>query len=86
MVIIGNSRSGQTNSLLNRVCHQPDNNQIYLNAKDPHKPKYQLLINKRQDVDLKHFKDCKVFIEYSSGMKIPIRALNSTIHERKEKY
>ena len=35
-------------------------------AKD-YEPKYQILTNKRKEVGLKHFKDAKVFIEYSSA-------------------
>ena len=35
-------------------------------AQDPHEPMYRLLINKQQKAELKHFKDPKVFIEYSS--------------------
>ena len=38
-------------------------------AKDPHEPKYQFLINKRESTGLKHFNDPKAFIEYSNDMK-----------------
>ena len=31
--------------------------------------KYQFLINKRENVDLKHFNDPKAFIEYSNDMQ-----------------
>ena len=47
-LIIGLSRSGKTNYLLNSI--QKDNNiidNIYLYAKDLEEPKYQLLIKKR---------------------------------------
>ena len=37
-------------------------------AKDPYEAKYQLLINKRERVSLKHYKDYKAFIEYSNDM------------------
>ena len=37
-------------------------------AKDPYEAKYQLLINKRERVGLKHYKDYKAFIEYSNDM------------------
>ena len=37
-------------------------------AKDPHEPKYQFLINKRESTGLKHFNDPKAFIEYSNDM------------------
>ena len=38
-------------------------------AKDPYEPKYQFLINKRESIGLKHFKDPKAFIEYSNNMQ-----------------
>ena len=37
---------GKKNSLFNLISHQADIYKIYLYAKDPCKPKYQLLINK----------------------------------------
>ena len=46
---IGSSGSGKTNYLLNSI--QKDNNiidKIYLYAKDPEEPKYQLLIKKKR--------------------------------------
>ena len=44
---IGGSGSGKLNALLNLISHQPDIINICLHVKDPYKPKYQLLINKR---------------------------------------
>ena len=46
ILIIGSSVSGKTNSLLNLIKQQVDIDKIYLYAKDPHKAKYQFLINK----------------------------------------
>ena len=37
-------------------------------AKGPYEDKYQLLINKRESIGLKHFNDPKAFIEYSNDM------------------
>ena len=37
--------------------------------KDPYEAKYQFLINKRESVGLKHFNDCKAFIEYLNDMQ-----------------
>ena len=37
-------------------------------SKDPYEAKYQLLINKKETAGLKHFNDCKAFIEYSNDM------------------
>ena len=38
-----------------------------MHAKDPYEAKYQFLINKRENAELKHFHDLKAFIEYSNG-------------------
>ena len=48
MLIIGDSRSGKTNSLFNLINYQPDIDKIYLYAKNPSEAKYQFLINKRE--------------------------------------
>ena len=37
-------------------------------AKDPYEAKYELLINKIESIDLKHFNNSKAFIEYSNDM------------------
>ena len=68
ILIIGGSRSGKTNALLNLINNQPDIDKIYLYAKDPYEDKYQFLINKRESIGLKHFNDPKAFIEYSNDM------------------
>ena len=40
ILIIGGSRSGKTNTLLNLINNQPDIDKIYLYAKDPYEDKY----------------------------------------------
>ena len=68
-LIIGPSGSGKTNYLLNSV--QKDNNiidKIYLYAKDLEEPKYQLMIKKREQAEIKNLKDKNAFIEYSNNM------------------
>ena len=50
MLIIGGSRSGKTNALLNLIKEQDNGNlidKIYLYAKDLNKPKYLFLIKRR---------------------------------------
>ena len=69
ILIIGGSRSGKTNELLNLINNHPDIDKIYLHAKDPHEKKYQYLINKRKEVGLNHFNDPKAFMEYSDDMQ-----------------
>ena len=52
ILIIEGSGSGKTSALLNK---QPDIDIIYLYAKDPYEAKYLILIDKRENVGLKHF-------------------------------
>ena len=66
MLIIEGSGFGKTNSLFNLINHQSGTDKIYLYAKDSNEAKYQLLINKRESVGLRHFNDSKTFIEYSN--------------------
>ena len=69
VLIVGGSGSGKTNALLNLINNQQDIDKIYLYAKDPYQVNYQYLINKREKVGLDHFKDPKVFMEYSNDME-----------------
>ena len=69
MLIIGGSGSGKTSALLNLIREQDSDeliDKIFLYAKDLNEPKYQFLIQKRQDVEIKHLNDPKAFIEYSN--------------------
>ena len=66
ILMIGGSRSGKANALLNLIKHQhPDINEIYLYIKDPLESKYQLLINRRKKVEIKNLRNPKAFIDYS---------------------
>ena len=68
-LIIGPSRSGKTNYLLNLI--QKGNNiidKIYLYAKDLEEPKYKFLIDKREKAEINFNNDTNVFIEYSNSM------------------
>ena len=55
--------------LFDLTCHQPDTDKIYWYAKDPCEAKQQMLINKHEITDLKHFNDSKAFVEYLNGME-----------------
>ena len=53
ILIIGDSRSGKTNVILNLIKDQrPDIDNIYLYVKNKFKSKYQLLINEREKVGI----------------------------------
>ena len=69
ILITGDSGSAKTNALLNLINNQPDIDKMYLYAKNPYAAKYQLLINKKESIGLKHFNDPKVFIKYSNDMQ-----------------
>ena len=66
ILIIGGPGSGKMNALLNFINKQQDIDKVYLYAKDPYEAKYEILIDKRENVGLKHFNDSKAFIEYSN--------------------
>ena len=57
----------KTNALLNLIEKQNNNNpidKICLYAKHLSEPKYQFLIEKRENVGIKNYKDPSAFIEY----------------------
>ena len=68
LIIVGRSGSGKMNALLNFINHQPEIGVIYLYFKDPYVLKYQYLINKCEELGLKHLKHPKGFIEYSNNV------------------
>ena len=53
MLIIGPSGSGKTNTLLHLINNLHPIDKIYLYAKDIHEPKYEYLINKREQAGIK---------------------------------
>ena len=59
---------------------------MYLYAKDLYEAKYQLLINKRENVGLKHWNDSKAFIEYSNDMQDVYKNPEEYNLGKKEKY
>ena len=69
ILIVGGSRSGKTNALLNLINNQPDIDKIYLYAKRSYEGKYQHLFNKREKVGIDYFKDTKAFMEYPNDMQ-----------------
>ena len=67
-LIIGGSRSGKTNGLINLINEQNDIDKIYLYAKDLSEPKHQFLIEKHENVGMKHINNPSAFIECSNTM------------------
>ena len=68
MLIIGPSGSGKTNTLLHLINNLHPIDKIYLYAKDLAEPKYEYLINKREQAGIKKLNDPHAFIEYSDDM------------------
>ena len=70
-MIIGGSGSGETSTLLNLIKEQVKRDaidKIYLNARGLNEPKYQFLIEKRENAGIKHYNDPNAFIECSNRM------------------
>ena len=68
IIIIGGSRSGKTNALINLINEQNDIDKIYLYARDLCERKYEHLIKKREDAGIKHVNNLNAFIECSNTM------------------
>ena len=68
MLIIGSSGSGKTNILLHLINNFRPIDKIYLYAKDINEPKYEYLINKREQAGIKILNDPHAFIEYSDDL------------------
>ena len=76
MLIIGPSGSGKTNTLLHLINNLHPIDKIYLYAKDIHEPKYEYLINKREQAGIKNLNDPHAFIEYADDMNDVLDDIN----------
>ena len=85
MLIIGPSRSGKTNTLLHLINNLHPIDKIYLDAKDIHEPKYEYLINKREQAGIKNLNDPHAFIEYSDDMNVILDDINNYNKNRDKK-
>ena len=88
MLITGPSVSGKTNSLLNLIQKQDNDNlieKIYLYAKDLSEPKYQFLIKKLEDAGIKNLNDSSAFIEYSNTIDDVYNNIDDSNPKRKRK-
>ena len=85
ILIIGDSGSGKTNTLLNLINEQSDIDKIYLYPRDLDEPKYKILIKKRKDVRIKHLNDPNAFIERSNTMNDVYKNIHDYNPSRKRK-
>ena len=83
---MGGSGSGKTNALINLINGQNDADKIYLYARDLTEPKYEYLIKKREDVEIKHANNPKTFIECSKTMDDVYEKFMITIQTEEEKF
>ena len=85
MLIIGPSGSGKTNSSLHLINNLHPIDKIYLYAKDLSEPKYEFLINKREQAGIKNLNDPHAFIEYSNDMDDVLDDINNYNKNRDKK-
>ena len=85
MLIIGPSSSGKTNILLHLLNNLHPIDKIYLYAKDIHEPKYEYLINKREQAGINNLNDPKAFIEYSDDVNNVLDNINNYNKNRDKK-
>ena len=85
MLIIGPSGSGKTNVLLHLINNLNPIDKIYLYPKDIHEPKYEYLINKREQAGIKNLNDPHAFIEYSDDMDDGLDDINNYNKNRDKK-
>ena len=85
MLIRGPSGSGKTNTLLHLINNLHPIDKIYLYAKDIHEPKYEYLINKREQAGIKNLNDSNAFIEYSDDMSDVLDDINNYDKNRDKK-
>ena len=85
MLIIGPSGSGKTNTLLHLISNLHPIDKIYLYAKNLHEPKYEYLINKKEQAGIKNLNDPHAFIEYSNDMNDVLDDINDYNKNRDKK-
>ena len=85
ILIIGDSESGKTNTLLNVINEQNDIDKMYLYATELIEPKYELLIKKCKNVGIKYCNNPNAFIEYSNTMDNVYKNVDDYNPSRKRK-
>ena len=86
MLIIGPSDSGKTNTLLHLINNLHPIDKIYLYPKDINEPKYEYLINKREQAVIKNLNEpLYSFIEYLDDMDDVLDDVNNYNENRDKK-
>ena len=85
MLIIGPSGSGKTNTSLHLINNLDPIDKICLYVKDIHEPKFEYLINKREQARIKNLDDPKAFVEYSDDMNDALDDINNYNKNRDKK-
>ena len=80
-----NTKNTKTNTLLNLINDQNDIDKIYLYARGLNEPKYEILIKKRKDVEIKHLNDPNAFTECSNTMDNVYENIHDYNSSRKRK-
>ena len=84
ILIIGGSGLGKTNTLLNFISHQDDIDRLYLHTEDLSEQKYEFLIKKREDAEIKHLNDPEAFIECSNTINDVYKNIDNYNQSRKK--
>ena len=85
ILIIGCSGSGKTNALINLIKEQNDIDKIYLYARNLSKPKFEYLIKKCEDAEIKHLNNPNAFIKCSNTIDDAYENINDYNPIRKRK-
>ena len=85
ILIIGPLESDKTNVLLHLINNLHPIDKIYTYAKDLQEPKYEYLINKREQAGIKNLNDPHAFIEYSDDMNEVLGNINDYNKNRDKK-
>ena len=85
MLIIGPSGSGKTNTILHLINNLHPIDKTYLYVKNLHEPKYEYLLNRREQAGIKNLIDPKSFIEYSDNTDDVLDDINNYNKNRDKK-
>ena len=85
ILIISGSGSGKTNALLNLINEEEDIDKLYMYAKDLSEPKYEYLIENRENAGIKHLNGSNALIECSNTMNDVYENIDNYNPSRKTK-